>query len=87
MTVTAPETELRNRLISVLNTEFTAEKIVFQSDKLHDSQGQNGDIGAVYPGPANARSSNGHRGAGHEPGPAARLPADIPRVGYAVFEP
>lgn len=52
MTVTAPETELRRRVIELLTTEFTPEGIVFHDDKLHDSLGTEGPIGGVYPGPA-----------------------------------
>lgn len=51
MTVTAPETRLRQRLIAALTAEFATEGIVFKNDRLHDSLGQNGAIGGVYPGP------------------------------------
>lgn len=47
MTVTAPETAARLRLIGILQTEFTGLDV--RSDKLNESQGQDSDIGAVYP--------------------------------------
>lgn len=47
---TAPETRLRERLIVALAAEFTPEGITFRSDKLHESMGREGHIGAVYPG-------------------------------------
>lgn len=59
MTVTAPETALRKRIIEVLNTEFTADAIGFISDKLNSSLGQNGPVGAVYPGPAEEMMNQG----------------------------
>jgi hypothetical protein len=56
MTVTAPETELRHRLIVILGEEFASEKIVFKNDKLHDSNGQKAAVGGVYPGPSTPAS-------------------------------
>lgn len=50
MTVTSPTTALRERLVAALNVEFAADSIVFGNDKLNASLGQNGPIGAVYPG-------------------------------------
>lgn len=44
-----PATALRTRLMDALNAEFEDDKIVFGSDKLNDSLGQTGPIGAVYP--------------------------------------
>lgn len=58
MATTAPETALRSRLIAALEDEFEAEEIKFLNDKLHDSKGREGAIGAVYPGPASVRSNN-----------------------------
>lgn len=58
MTVTAPETEIRHRLITILGEEFAAESIVFKNDKLHDSNGQEGAVGAVYPGPSTPASDS-----------------------------
>ncbi len=58
MTTTAPETRLRERLIDALTTEFAAEGIRFLNDKLHDSKGQEGAIGAVYPGPSQVQQGN-----------------------------
>lgn len=59
MTVTAPETELRNRILAALNTEFSSDNITFISDKLHPSLGLNGAVGGVYPGNAEESFSNG----------------------------
>lgn len=50
MPVTAPETRLRERLITALTAEFSTEGIKFLNDKVHDSKGQQGAIGGVYPG-------------------------------------
>ncbi len=58
MTTTAPETALRARLIEVLETEFKPEGIRFLNDKLHDSKGREGAIGAVYPGPSQVQPNN-----------------------------
>ncbi len=58
MTVTAPETRLRQRLIEALTDEFETEGIKFLNDKLHDSKGREGAIGAVYPGPAQIQIAN-----------------------------
>ena len=55
---TAPETRLRERLIDALTKEFESEGIPFLNDKLHDSRGQEGSIGAVYPGPTQVQSNN-----------------------------
>jgi hypothetical protein len=60
MTVTAPETELRQRLITVATAEFKSESIVFKSDKIHDSLGHDGvAVGGVYPGPAEEENGQG----------------------------
>lgn len=58
MTVTAPETALRERVMEALNTEFEGE-VTFISDKVHDSRGTQGAIGGVYPGPSEEAFSNG----------------------------
>lgn len=58
MTVTAPETALRARLIAALEDEFETEGIKFLNDKLHDSKGREGAIGGVYPGPSQVQLSN-----------------------------
>jgi hypothetical protein len=58
MPSTAPETRLRERLIEVLTAEFKPEGIRFLNDKLHDSKGREGAIGAVYPGPSQVQSNN-----------------------------
>jgi hypothetical protein len=58
MATTAPETRLRERLIEALTAEFKPEGIRFLNDKLHDSKGREGAIGAVYPGPTQAAAGN-----------------------------
>lgn len=58
MSTTAPETRLRERLIEALETEFKPEGIRFLNDRLHDSKGREGSIGAVYPGPTQAAARN-----------------------------
>jgi hypothetical protein len=58
MSVTAPETRLRERLIDALEAEFETEGFRFLNDKLHDSKGREGTIGAVYPGPSQVQSGN-----------------------------
>lgn len=58
MATTAPETRLRQRLIEALTKEFETEGIKFLNDKLHDSKGREGAIGAVYPGPAQTPLGN-----------------------------
>jgi hypothetical protein len=58
MPTTAPETRLRERLIETLTTEFKPEGVRFLNDKLHDSKGREGAIGAVYPGPTQSQSGN-----------------------------
>lgn len=50
MAVTAPETKLRHRIQAALEAEFSTEGIKFLDDKLHDSKGREGAIGATYPG-------------------------------------
>lgn len=52
MTVTAPETAVRRRLIDLLETEFASDGLEVRSDKLNDSLGLNGNIAGVYPGTA-----------------------------------
>lgn len=59
MTVTASETELRERIAGVLNTEFTTEGITFRMDRAHDSLGQDAPVGAVYPGPSEEKLGQG----------------------------
>jgi len=49
MTVTAPETALRSRLLSILKTEFETEKVDWRDDKIHDSLAQEGPVGGCYP--------------------------------------
>lgn len=56
--VTAPETRLRERLIAALIAEFEPEGVLFLNDKLHDSKGREGSIGAVYPGPSQTQQGN-----------------------------
>lgn len=58
MPTTAPETALRARLIAALETEFKTEGIRFLNDRLHDSKGREGAIGAVYPGPTQTPANN-----------------------------
>lgn len=58
MAVTAPETRLRERLIAALEDEFEKEAVKFLNDKLHDSKGREGSIGAVYPGPSQVQVGN-----------------------------
>jgi len=58
MATTSPETRLRERLIEALTKEFETEEIKFLNDKLHDSKGREGHIGAVYPGPSQVQSNN-----------------------------
>lgn len=58
MATTAPETALRTRLITALKSEFKKEGINFLNDKLHDSKGREGAIGAVYPGPSQVQLGN-----------------------------
>lgn len=58
MPTTAPETRLRQRLIEALESEFETEGIKFLNDKLHDSKGRDGAIGAVYPGPSQVPFGN-----------------------------
>lgn len=58
MSVTPPETALRKRLIEALTTEFKTEGITFLNDRLHDSKGREGAIGAVFPGPTQVQSGN-----------------------------
>jgi hypothetical protein len=47
--VTAPETVARARLIALLEAEFADIPLEVRSDRLNESQGQEGPIGAVYP--------------------------------------
>lgn len=58
MPVTAPETRLRERLIAACEAEFATESVKFLNDKLHDSKGREGNIGAVYPGPTQTQANN-----------------------------
>lgn len=58
MTTTAPETRLRERLIAALTSEFSSEEIKFLNDKLHESKGREGSIGAVYPGSTPSQVGN-----------------------------
>lgn len=59
MTVTAPETAIRQELIEVLTTEFTVEGFEFRDDKLHEAIGYKlkpGEaVGGVYPERAQGR--------------------------------
>lgn len=52
MSVTPPETDLRQRLIAALSTEFTDLGVTFAGDRLSAFLGQEGAVGAVYPGPS-----------------------------------
>lgn len=58
MTVTSPETALRQRIIAALNAEFEPEGIKFLNDRVHDSKGQEGAIGGVYPLPTQLMVGN-----------------------------
>lgn len=58
MATTAPETALRARLKAALEAEFEKEGIKFLNDRLHDSKGREGAIGAVYPGPTQTNFSD-----------------------------
>lgn len=49
MTVTAPETVMRQLVLDTLNAEFDGE-VEFIDDKLHAALGTEGPIGGVYPG-------------------------------------
>lgn len=49
MTVTAPETALRERLLGILTVEFSAENLAVKDDKIHDSLGQDAPIAGCYP--------------------------------------
>lgn len=49
MTVTAPETKLRQDLIALLESEFGAEALTVYDDRIHDSLGQEGPVAGVYP--------------------------------------
>lgn len=55
MATTSPETSLRARVKTALEAEFAAEGVKFRNDKLHDSLGRDGHIGAVFPGTAAPR--------------------------------
>lgn len=58
MTVTAPDTALRQHVIQTLNAEFAADGIEFVPDKLHPALGTTGPVGGVYPGERADMSSN-----------------------------
>lgn len=45
----APETEARNALIDLLETEFSSDGFAVQDDKLHESVGFDGTLLGVYP--------------------------------------
>lgn len=49
MTVTAPETMMRQLVLDALNEEFAGE-VEFIDDKLHPALGVDGPVGGVYPG-------------------------------------
>lgn len=49
MTITAPQTAMRNFVRDALNAEFAADEITFIDDKLHPSLGSDGPVAGVYP--------------------------------------
>jgi hypothetical protein len=49
MTITAPETAARGRLIALLTKEFEPEGLTIKSDRLHESLGREGALGGVFP--------------------------------------
>lgn len=57
MAVTAPETAARERLIGVIEAEFSGLEV--RSDKLNESLAQDKALGAVYPGTATESPRNG----------------------------
>jgi hypothetical protein len=50
VTVTATETKARQRLMKLLETEFT--EVTWKNDRLNESLAQDGALGAVYPAAA-----------------------------------
>lgn len=52
MTVTAPETAARQRLIALLSAEFAGDDLTIKSDKLNESLAQDGHLAGIYPATA-----------------------------------
>lgn len=46
---TSPFTVLRARLKTIIDTEFAAEGIVAQNDRLHESLGVDGPVAGIFP--------------------------------------
>jgi hypothetical protein len=59
MTVTAPETVARGRLIAILEAEFGGDGVEVRSDKLNESLAIDKPLGAVYPGVSTENPRNG----------------------------
>lgn len=57
--VTAPETVARQRLIALIEAEFAPESLEVRSDRLNESLGQDGPLGAVFPSTATEDPRNG----------------------------
>lgn len=47
--MSAPETEVRTRLIALLENEFAADNVDVRDDKIHDSLGQTAPVAGVFP--------------------------------------
>lgn len=60
MTVTAPETAARARLIELVEDEFKPETLEVRSDRLNESLGTEGPLAGVYPSNAAEHPRNGH---------------------------
>jgi len=59
MTITAPETAIRERLIALIEAEFEAESLEVRSDRLNESLAQDKHLGAVFPSQAAEDNRNG----------------------------
>jgi hypothetical protein len=59
MSVTAPETAARRRLIALLEAEFDADGVEVRSDRLLDAQAQDRAMAGVYPGSAGENGRDG----------------------------
>jgi hypothetical protein len=59
VTVTAPETTVRARLIALLEKEFEDDGVTIRSDRLHESLGTEAPVGGVYPAQAGENPKNG----------------------------
>jgi hypothetical protein len=60
MAVTAPETAARQRLRTVIETEFAPEGFDVLNDKLNDSLGQEAPLGGIYPTSSAENPRNGY---------------------------